>query len=364
MKSTAIYLAVLRTKEGERDALINSGAACIEAMVPLFEVGRAKKKRVDEHLKACVALIQDAWRGNGEFLIDISDIPSETRSEDGMHPITKLDRLLETNQLLPTFCFSLDRGDPDYRQAVFDAIRRQEPRRGAIRLQRHDLLLWDETLAQLNHYFSELRVDEGESTVIVDLRHIGPSASNELELLVQRLQHLRSMTHGRLVLLASSMLESARIPTNNETNIPRHEVSLWEAVTARVPGVIFGDYGVINPSYTEPAEGEVLIPAPKARYPRPNGWVVIKGHRPIKGERNQYRGIATQILASKWFRWDDTGWGAENIRRVASPRSRPGSNANWIGYCTQLHLDLTTRQTRVAIAKARSSLPDEPRIPF
>jgi hypothetical protein len=100
----------------------------------------------------------------------------------------------------------------------------------------------------------------------------------------------------------------------------------------------------------------MAIPAPKAKYTLPTRWQVIKGHKPKKGEASQYRKIARTLINAPWFRPNDFGWGAENIREVATGRrGKKGNNTDWVAYTTQIHLAMTLRQVAVAVRAATTS---------
>jgi hypothetical protein len=356
MKTTATYLVALRAKTGERNALLNLDPRAKESLVPLFEVNRSKPSRpIEEHFEATVELIKQAWASEGEFLLDMSDVPSDARGADGAHPVQMLDLLCQQMSLAPTWCYALDRSDHDYEEALFAALARQRERSVAIRLQQHDLLFFEEAEARIRGFLSRAQVDLSRLWIVVDLLAIDASTAGGIELIRSRLIQLQAMSPGRLALLASSMWESARLPSDKTTRIRRHEVALWESLLRDVPTLVYGDYGVVHPRFADAPSTGVTIPAPKARYALPGEWVVLKGRRPTKGESSQYRNIAQGIIQADWFRTNEFGWGAENIRLAASGQSGPGNHTSWIGYCTELHLTLTCRQVQVAVTRARAT---------
>jgi len=364
MKTTATYLVALRAKPGERNALLNIERSARESIVPLFEISRnTPKKSVQEHFHAAVELIRQAWFSDGEFLLDISDIPTEMRGGHGEHPVEMLDRICRQMSLVPTWCYSLERSDTAYEEAVLDTLGRQRVRSVAVRLQQHDLLFFDETEAHIRRFLGRARVDPSKVSIIVDLLAIDASIGGSVDLLRKRLAQLDALLPGRLVLLASSMWESARLPASKETRIRRHEVALWELLLRDFPSLIFGDYGVVHPRFAEPPIDGPIIPAPKVRYPLENEWIVFKGHKPEKGESSQYVALARDVVRANWFRVNELGWGAENIRLAAIGNGSPGGHAAWIGFCTELHIDLTHRQLRVAIERAEHALASGPGAP-
>ena len=351
------YLCVFRTKEGERRALLNLEPSTDSGLLPLFDVQSSDPgKQLGQHLRDAVAMIEEVWPKTAEFLLDISQIGSEARCEDGRHPITELVQACTEAALRPTLCFGFDRDDAAYLDAIAAGLGAlQKPKRVAFRLQQHDLLFWSETLSRLDSLIWRMGVDRNSVTVIADLQAIGPSSMPDEDRLRAQLLHLRKTGIGRLVLLASSMPESQALKADTEVVLRRHEVTLWESLLRDLPWVVFGDYGIVHPNFSHLRGSGAPIPAPKARYATPNSWIVIKGHRPKKGEASQYRKIARQIVAAEWFRPNDFGWGAERIRLAATTQKREfGSHACWVGFCTQIHLAITMRQVRVAVVAAPS----------
>ena len=363
-QQSPMYLSVLRTKEGERRALLNLESQDRESLLPLFDIQRSERgKPLNRHLGESVALIREVWPTGVEFLLDISQLAGDVRCEDGNHPITTLVQACAQASLQPTLCYAFDRSDTAYDDAMVAGMSALSgPRRTAFRLQQHDLLFWPETRARLDGLLTRLGVERSAVIVIADLQVIGPSSMPDEDRLRSQLLELHQIGIGRVVLLASSMPESQALKSDAEVTLRRHEVTLWESLLRSLPWLIFGDYGIVHPHFSHQRGAGAPIPAPKARYATPNHWIVIKGHRQRKGEANQYGQIARQMVSAPWFRPNDLGWGAERIRFAATTSKREvGSHTCWVGFCTQMHLALTVRQVRVAVhAALNRSFTSEP----
>ena len=154
-------------------------------------------------------------------------------------------------------------------------------------------------------------------------------------------------------MLGSNMPESQNLPKDEELEVRRLEVDIWEALRPDVPALIFGDYGIVHPTSVYIPHSGMAIPAPKAKYTLPTRWQIIKGHLPKKGEASQYYKIARALVNAAWFQPNDFGWGAENIREIATGnRGKRGSNTDWVAYTTEIHLAMTVRQMLVAVRTA------------
>ena len=111
-----MYMPVIRVKEGERRALANLESQTLLSLLPLFDVQRNdEKKLLHEHIRDSVDVIRQIWSAKDEFLVDISQIPSDVRCRDGTHPIAVITHLCREFGLRPIFSYAFDRNDPPVR---------------------------------------------------------------------------------------------------------------------------------------------------------------------------------------------------------------------------------------------------------
>lgn len=358
------YMAVLRTKDGERQALVNMEPSDKAGLLPLFDVQAPDSGgSVDDQLRLAVEFVREAWSAGQEFLVDISQLGTELRTRSGAHPVLFLAAAFGRAQLQPTMCFAFDRNDDAYETAFLDAVKAQgESAKAAFRLQQHDLLFWEETLGRLDALQKASRIPAERLTVIADLQSLRGSQLVDASALEGRFLDLSARGYGRLVVLGSNMPPSESLPKDGELEVRRLEVDIWEGLLRAVPSLVFGDYGIVHPTAVYIPHSGMAIPAPKAKYALPTRWQVIKGHKPKKGEASQYRKIARTLVNSPWFRANDFGWGDENIREIATGRlGKKGNNTDWVAYSTQIHLAMTVKQVAVAVhaATATTRSPEE-----
>lgn len=349
---TPLYMPVIRVKEAERRALENLEPHTLQGLLPLFDVQRNDdKKSLHEHIRDSVDVIRQVWPANGEWLVDISQIPSDARCRDGIHPIAAINSVCRELELRPTFSYAFDRSDSPYEEAIVDAVTSgPTPRRIAFRLQEQDLLFWQETVDRIAGIVARCKVEISHVTVIVDLQALSKTSSVDTDMLGERLLSLDKAGSGRLVLLGSSMPQSEALKADTTATVRRHEVAVWESMLRFVPRLVFGDYGIVHPHFAHLTGSGAPIPAPKAKYATPTNWQIIKGHRPRKGEGSQFPAIARQIVKASWFRSNDFGWGAERIREVATRGSgKRGTATCWTAFCTEIHFAITVKQVEVAM---------------
>ena len=350
-----VYMPVLRTKNGEKQALLNLEPKDKARLLPLFDVQAPESGApVDDQLDIAVEFVCEAWATKQEFLLDISQLASDLRTTSGMHPLQYLAMAFEQASFQPTMCFAFDRSDDAYEAAFLAAVEGQgESAKAAFRLQQQDLLLWEETLSRLNALRAALRIAPERLTVIADMQSLRGPQSVDASVLKGRFKDLAARGFGRLVMLGSNMPESQNLPKDEELEVRRLEVDIWEALRPDVPALIFGDYGIVHPTSVDIPHSGMAIPAPKAKYTLPTRWQIIKGHLPKKGEASQYYKIARALVNAAWFQPNDFGWGAENIREIATGnRGKRGSNTDWVAYTTEIHLAMTVRQMLVAVRTA------------
>jgi hypothetical protein len=356
---TPAYMPVLRTKEAEKQALNGLEMSDKMEMLPLFDVQAPDPgDSVDRVLQEAIAFFSEVWPAKQEFLLDISQLGSELRTTGGKHPLLFLAEGCTEASMKPTICFAFDRSDSAYEDAFMAAMQGQgADARAAFRLQQHDLLFWNETVARIAALQSRASLQPAQLTIIADLQSLRTSQTVDTVVLSSRLVDLAARGFGRLVALASNMPESQNLPKDEEIEIRRLEVDIWEALLKTVPTLIFGDYGIVHPTSVYIPHSGMAIPAPKAKYTMPTRWHIFKGHKPAKGEASQYRQIARKLVKAAWFRANDFGWGDEAIRAVAAGRlGKTGGNTSWIAYTTQIHLAMTVRQVAVAVRAVGQSV--------
>lgn len=350
-----IYMPVLRTKSGERQALLNIEPKDKARLLPLFDVQASETGApIDDQLELAVEFVLEAWSIKQEFLLDISQLGSDLRTTNGKHPIEYLAMAFGQASLRPTMCFAFDRNDDAYEAAFIAAVRRQgDLAKAAFRLQQHDLLFWEEALDRMDSLRTALRIAPDRLTVIADMQSLRGSQLVDASVLEERFKDLRARGLGRIVVLGSNMPESQNLPKDGEMEVRRLEVDIWESLLHTVPALMFGDYGIVHPTSVYLPNSGMAIPAPKAKYTLPTRWQVIKGHKPVKGESSQYYKIARRLSSAPWFRPNDFGWGAESIREIAiGRRGKRGNNTDWVAYTTEIHLSMTVKQVSVAVHAA------------
>lgn len=355
MKISQVYMPVLRTKSGERQALLNLEPNDKAGLLPLFDVQAPESGvSIEDQLGLAVEFVREAWTAEQEFLLDISQLGSDLRTRSGDHPIQYLAMAFGQAELQPTMCFAFDRNDDAYEAAFLAVVQGQgESAKAAFRLQQHDLLFWEETLDRLEALQRASRIALKQLTVIADMQSLRGSQLVDASVLEERFKDLAARGFGRLVVLGSNMPESGSLPKDGEVEVRRLEVDIWEALLRTVPTLIFGDYGIVHPTSVYVPHSGMAIPAPKAKYTLPTRWQVIKGHKPEKGEASQYYKIARKLFSAPWFRPNDFGWGSDSIREIATGRrGKRGNNTDWVAYTTEIHLAMTVKQVAVAVRVA------------
>jgi hypothetical protein len=358
MVMSPVYMPVLRTKGGERQALLNLEPKDKARLLPLFDVQAPEPgEPIEEQLQLAVEFVREAWSTSQEFLLDISQLGSELRTRDGVHPIQYLAEAFGQASLQPTMCFSFDRNDDAYEAAFLAVVRGQgKSAKAAFRLQQHDLLFWEDALGRIDALRTASRIALERLTVIADMQSLRGSQLVDVSVLEGRFKDLAARGFGRLVVLGSNMPESANLPKDGELEVRRLEVDIWEALLRAVPALMFGDYGIVHPTSVYIPHSGMAIPAPKAKYTLPTRWQIIKGHKPKKGEASQYYKIARSLFNAPWFRPNDFGWGAESIREIATGhRGKRGNNTDWVAYTTEIHLAMTVTQVSVAVNAAAAT---------
>jgi hypothetical protein len=335
----------LKLKIGEMQALLQSERNVSANVVPIFDVVRPTKKtpvlkRVEDSANL---LIAGGWcKPSKPFFVDTYDIPPEQMLPDELSPIEGLAKRLALYNYRPTYCYGFDRG-PVYEQGFARLVQANLVQTFALRLERHDLVLLDETIDRIRLFLGQIQRSFQDISVILDLRSLDESATDSTRICEVACRRFEKLGVPTQIFLASAMWDWSRLKTEKVNRVPRADFALWMALRRLRLPLRFGDYGVICPEFSEP-DGKSIIPAPKLRYCTTSLWLVAKGEKPRKGENNQYPRLARRLMKEREFRHNELNWGHDELRNLENYRFESMGHHRAVAIDTCNHLDLVFRQ--------------------
>lgn len=133
------------------------------------------------------------------------------------------------------------------------------------------------------------------------------------------------------------------------SRIVRQELRVWQTLRelSGCADVIFGDYGVTNPSPVEYVDPRIVNPAVAIRYTQDDHWWVLRGAG-VKTEGGggyaQYNGLCQLLIKSSRFSGRAFSNGDERYFQSAQPGAKSGNSTTWRRDATSHHIVYTLRQ--------------------
>lgn len=139
------------------------------------------------------------------------------------------------------------------------------------------------------------------------------------------------------------------LSTDSQAHIPREEYKLWRALhsTPAFKEVLFGDYGVVSPEYSDfEMEPEYISSraAPKVFYTYHDTFFIARGRRFKTHKYRQYFDISDVIVSEPFFRLSTPhySYGEQYVydRSYKAPArsEKTGNPGTWIKSSTAAHI--------------------------
>jgi hypothetical protein len=349
--SSEVYLPALKAKAGEFGAIQKLSDKAKSRILPMFEVlpvplvwpARTPKSPLETHLDSIRTKIAKCWGKERPFLIDFFDLPLSERTSTGAHPVSHFFSELE-DAVSPIPVTGLDRDD-DYNSAISAAVAVTKGA-AAIRLLIEDIELPAKTSLPLSKMISHLGVVPQRSYLILDFRELREDlVSRSIPLALASLRAISRLDSWKATVVLASGMGLDGIRSSTTSKVHRTELDLWKGVLAGKPPTVplFGDYGVVNPEFTEPIDPRKIKPSAKIRYTRDTDWVVLNGSSYRKNPK-QFHQMASGIVSDEGYAQKNFSWGDSYIAGCAKMQLGPGNLTTWVQVDVNHHIELVSQQ--------------------
>ena len=367
------YVPALQDHLGERTALSHASSEAWSLMTPLMEVVARGGKISHEAIKSHVRALKKAV-GEHPIYLDIKKLDpcALANTTNGERPVIELLHETARARSLASMPVAWTDSSDQHLRIVAKAI--YEDGHGLALRHRvrgvslpSGMTLDDLLKARL----TSLQADPSEVDLLLDLEYLDPDTEPSATWVASLLSRCARVGSWRsVVLLATSVPASfgnGLVPEKSKRELPRHEWSLWEAVTARADlPVAFGDYAVQNP--VPPPNPAPVGPWANIRYTLEKNLFVVRGLETRTHGTDQYAELSSWITSHPSFRgssfshgdseitaWS-TGQGSRESRLAfddffeeeTDERPRPASQTYWRGVGTSHHIELVTEQLQAS----------------
>lgn len=348
------YVPFLKLKQNEIQSVGVLDGHIRDQIAPMYDIPRTQKvmgeDEVIDRLRIAEKELGNALEKdiNYKFFVDNFDV-DDSVDLGGVPQYRAVLTMLSNYQVMPVLAF--DR-HPDHNVAALDFVKSRPSADVGIRLQMIDIESYNLTKSNLQALWADLAVAKPENVILlIDLRIIEDpvDSKKKVERFVIRFQ---GDFPGAKVVISGSVVPASiagLLPTNSKAHIPREEYKLWRALnsTPAFKELLFGDYGVVSPEYSDfEMEPEYISSraAPKVFYTYDDNFFIVRGRRFKTHKYRQYFDISDVIVDEPFFRFKTPhySYGEQNIheRSYKAPvrSKKTGNPGTWIKSSTAAHI--------------------------
>lgn len=366
----AVYMPVLKWKQGEYTALGTLPSADQEHILPLvvvppagdFDPEAGQPLEPAEHIKRFGPRLFDHW-GRRPIFVDALHVDDERhRSVSPEHPLAALLGRARTQGAQACPATSLQRS-ATYQAVVARFLQKHPDAPACLRISAVEL---EDTqlVDNIEAFLSEMKLSPERVVLLVDFEgDEAPPDDDFVEVLLERLNHLPHLHRWWLVALAmTSFPERLKLQVGECGRYPRSDWSIYERLLAcgerllRAP--IFGDYALEYPDYRPVGRA---TPRARLRYSTKLEYLVENGTSTKKPHGYAaIHPVAEALVKKTDFAGAHYSNGDRFISQLATRTRKSGTAWQWRWATTEHHLRLVVGQLRTLLGVAEPARIPEP----
>lgn len=343
----AVYVPILRAKQGEIDGIGHLSPSARELTKPLLDVPRIETDSPLElqfRISDVTRRVSETWGTAQTFYFDLSRYPPDLVVDSGESALEYLFLCARQHRLkaIPIAGPVSDRGPGEAYLNSISKIQKQDKRGVGIRVHYHTFSRTDILRDEINTLLRTLDVAADETDLILDAESliVIPAdlahPDSMVDVLFEAISSAQQFNFRGIVIAASSFPEkSTRTVGGPPVRFARTEVLIWKQLSSfsRLPLMQFGDYGVVFPQETDP-QG-VVIPPAKIRLSTEDSYFLFKA------KPDQYRELCGDAIACEQFALQPPSWGSRAIANCGSGGGSAGNATIWVARDTNSHIETT-----------------------
>jgi hypothetical protein len=330
----SFYMPVVRTKQGEFNALNLLNPNLQGWVVPLIEVANIefdneegkKPKTIEQHLNTIVRRIMNKWCRSNAFL-DTHYINGTTPGN--INPVTYLYDRLSKSIAFPSPALRLSTPET-IKEAMKDVMSKYKLNEVAIRIFIEDLAGPDfaKELEQLLNYF---HLAPSNAHLVLDLEAADFSKVEDFsDSILEQLKSFPYFKDWKSFTICGGSFPATNLLKKGPSEVIRGEWVFYNSLMEKLKKekfnrhINYGDYGIIAPGhfvYDVRRDRSANI-----RYTHDNVWYVIKGSSIKQNGNDQYITLAKQVVQSDYFFNEHFSDGDRHLTKCASNQTKTAGN--------------------------------------
>jgi hypothetical protein len=350
---TSHYVAALKNRLGERNALEHASPQTWEHFTPLLEVvgpkNREKKAFTRSRVDGWVKKVSTAAGRHPCFLDVLRLSPNHpTATTDGKVPVLSFIHASAQKRGM-AFVPVMRLGDAAATTRQIAETAARDGRGVALRYPLLGTASADGRSAPtlIKELLNTVEIDVTGADLLMDLGYLSQDVEVHAEDLAPTVNELIGVGGWRSVVLLGTSIPSSLgdgiVVAGTVGRLPRREWTLWsalrEADLARLP--TYGDYAVQNPNPPlDVKDGQIPMGMRgDIRYTHATETIIPRAKAALWEEgRGQYRQLCKVLVDQQEFAGRDFTWGDLHIAECAEGTDEPGPTSLWRGAGTSHHL--------------------------
>ncbi|MGN6265391.1 MAG: beta family protein [Ginsengibacter sp.] len=340
---TEFYLPVLKSKQGEFDALFKLSDETKNSIIPLLEITpmewdhatKAKPRTIEVHLQNFCKKVINKWPRNNAF-IDTSLI--NDRQPNGVTCIEYIFRLLHEKNINPMPVVHINSPE-DFIEGINMISLIYGINDIGVRVCINDITSpdFEDNMQEL---LDKIDLSPKACHMIFDLHNADFTNTDDFsDGIIQVLSGFPNFNEWKSFTVCGGSFPSTNLIKVGVNQIPRNEWKLYKELIKKLKiesfdrKLNYGDYSIVAPGHFE-FDPTKMSRSANIRYTHDDIWYVVKGKALKKSEDfKQYVSQATGILNSIFYLGEKFSKGDEHIKKCSKGETTPGSPTvwNWIG---------------------------------
>lgn len=337
------YLPVLKSKQGEFDALSKLSDETKKSIVPLLEITpmewdhatKVKPRTIEVHLQSFCKKVIKKWPSNNSF-IDTSLI--NDKQPDGLSCIEYVFKLLYEKEISPIPVIQITSQD-NFLSGIEMISLMYGLEHVGMRVTINDLTSPDlET--KIETLLAKIQFRPENVHLILDLNAADFTNSDDFaDGILQALGSFPKLQSWKSFTICGGSFPATNLIKVGVNQIPRNEWVFYKKLIEKMGvesfnrRINFGDYSMVAPGYFE-FDPTKMSRSANIRYTHNDIWYVVKGKALKKSEDfKQYIAQAITILNSGFYLGEQFSEGDSHLKKCSVGETTPGSPTvwNWVG---------------------------------
>ena len=366
MKGSYCYLAILKARGGQFNAVRGVSPTARSRFAPLFDILQPSPRQAENH-KAYLDKIGDrivaSWAPDRPIYVDARDFPVETEVF-GRPPAALVCELVGSHGfgIIPVTGTEIDRG-ADYVRKI-GRLAAATGNGVCVRVEREEVEEPGAVRESLSRTLDLLGAGDEQVDLLLDLDFVGRDSSMRLQsTILEAIQAATSTASFRNIAIAGGSIPAhlGKKDTGVIRREPRVEMQAWTQVQSIIGRALaFGDFGVTNPRYVKPGKA-VNVPA-RIRY------TTYQEHLLLRTGRNGHADLCRQLVGMEEYEGASYSVGDQRMKLAAQGFAGAGSPTIWVAGDLNHHLETVSTQVWDIVVKSGTSawycLPEPRRYPW